>query len=109
MAEEVAEVEAEETKASLEAVPSEEDEAATIADRDEDRRAQKLLQLHLPKRLLLLTRRTRRWQRLLPSYNPRPPTMTTTMAIFASSAPTPLPTTRLRRATTRRAISAACA
>jgi hypothetical protein len=102
-----AEEEEEEIRARIEAVPGEEGEVIAIADRDEDRRRQKVLQLHPPKRpLQLQTRRTRRWQRLLPSCKP---TTTMTMATSASSAPTPSPTTRLRRATTRHAISAACA
>lgn len=106
-----AEAEGGETKARIEAAASEGEEAAAIEDRDEDKKvliqlrllhlkllAKQILQRRQP--LLLGTRRTRRLWRLPQSL------MMTTMPKSASSAPTPLPTTRLRRATTRHAISA---
>ena len=102
-----------ETRAIIEAAPSEE-EVAAIEARDEDKRAQIQLQLVRPKLLAkqdlrsrqplpLGLRRTRRPWQLLQSL-----TMMT-MPKSASSAPTPLPTTRLRRVTTRHVISAVCA
>lgn len=109
--EEVEAEEEEEIKARIEAPNEEEEAAAAIEDKDEDKRAQIQLQLLLPtllakldlRRRQLGSRRTRLPWRLLQS----PTTMT--MPKSASSAPTLLPTTPLRRATTRHAISAVCA
>lgn len=106
-----AEAEEEETRARIEAPNEEEEAAAAIEDRDEDKRAPIQLQLLLPtllakldlRRRQLGLKRTRLPWRLLQS------PMTMTMPKSASSAPTLLPTTPLRRATTRHVISAVCA
>lgn len=102
--------EEEETRARIE-VPNEEEEAAATEDRDEDKRAQIQLQLLRPTLLVKLDLRRRqlasRRTRLLWPLLQSPTTMT--MPKSASSAPTLLPTTPLRRATTRHVISAVCA
>lgn len=108
-----AEAEEEETKARIEAPNEEEEAAAAIEDKVEDKRAQiqlQLLQLHPTllakldlRRRQLGSRRTRLPWRLRQSLT------TMTMPKSASSAPTLLLTTPLRRATTRHVISAVCA